>query len=103
MAEQGPFRLSVGAGGVSGPTLYSNNVQILLSTWDFTFEFSQLMLTPNQQEGGAPLASTVGTQRILMSPQHAKAFSEILRQNVAEWERAFGEIQVPPSSANPPQ
>ena len=103
MTEQGPIRLSLGSGGIGGPTLYSNNAQILLSTWDFTFEFSQLALTSSEQEGQPPQASTVGVQRVIMSPQHAKAFSEILRQNVAEWERQFGEIRVPPQNPNPPQ
>lgn len=102
MSEQGPFRLSLGPGGISGPPLYSNNVQILLSTWDFTFEFSQLLLGTPDEENQPPTLSVGAAQRIIMSPQHAKAFLNVLRENVAQWEQQFGEIRLPPPNPNPP-
>jgi len=33
--------------------------------------------------------------RIAMSPQHAKLFSDLLSQNVSDYEKQFGEISVP--------
>jgi len=79
---------------VESPLLYSNRVQIQLSSWDFNFEFAQLLIVPNDQEGQAATVAVNAIQRIVMSPQHAKAFLEILRQNVEEWEKQFGEIQL---------
>jgi hypothetical protein len=104
VTEQGPFRLSLGSsGGVGGPTAYSNNVQLLLSSWDITFEFSQFALIPSEEEGQPPVASKIIVQRIVMSPQHAKAFLNILSENLDAWERQFGEIQLPRQEPNPPQ
>lgn len=98
MTEQGSggLQFSLGSGGVSGPTLYANNAQILLSTWDVTIEFSQLVLSVPEQENQPPSVSVGPSQRVIMSPQHAKAFSVILQQNVRQWEQQFGEIQLPP-------
>jgi hypothetical protein len=96
MTEQGPFRFSLGPTSSGGPPAYSNNVNILTSTWDITFEFSQLSLTASQEENQPPVVSADVVQRIVMSPQHAKAFSEVLRQNVSQWEQQFGEIRLPP-------
>ncbi len=62
-----------------------------------------MALTPNEEEGQPPLISTAATQRVIMSPQHAKAFLEVLGQNVTEWERQFGEIRLVPQDPNPPQ
>ena len=103
MTEQGPIRFQLGSGGVSTPTQYSNNVQILLSSWDFTLELSQLILGAPEQENQQPSISMGAAQRIIMSPQHAKAFSMILQQNVRQWEEQFGEIQLPPQNPNSPQ
>jgi|SRR5215211_9457852 len=103
MAEQGPLKFQLGSGGVNVPTQYSNNVQILLSSWDFTFVFSQLVLSAPEQENQQPSISMGTAQRIIMSPQHAKAFLAILQQNIQQWEQQFGEIQLPPQNPNSPQ
>lgn len=34
---------------------------------------------------------------IIMSPQHAKAFSKALADNIANYEKAFGEIIIEPN------
>jgi|SRR5215212_2678534 len=96
MTEQGRQPYFFGSSGASAPSLYSNNAQILLSTWDMTFEFSQLLLSAPEQENEQPAISVGPAQRIIMSPQHAKAFSIILQRNVQQWEQQFGEIQLPP-------
>ena len=49
-----------------------------------------------EQENEQPAISVGPAQRIIMSPQHAKAFSIILQRNVQQWEQQFGEIQLPP-------
>jgi len=98
--EQEGGELSSEPGGtvVEGPLLYSNRVQIQLSSWDFNLEFAQLLIVPNEQEGQPATVAVNAIQRIIMSPHHAKAFLEILRQNVEEWEKQFGEIRLVTSS-----
>ncbi len=103
MAEQGQGGVEFSSGpsgtGVDSLPLYSNSVQIQLSSWDLSFEFAQLSFIRNEQEGQPATAAVKAVQRIVMSPQHAKAFSEILRQNVEEWEKQFGEIRLPSPGA----
>ena len=104
MTEQGkgglPFSFAPGGGLSSPPSQYSNGAQIVISVWDFNFEFYHVVPIPSEQEGEPPTLSRSVVQRVVMSPQHAKAFSEILGQNVAAWEQQYGEIQPPPENPN---
>lgn len=69
---------------------YSNSVQIRASLWDFFLMFG----TANQT---APDAVTLNVfQGVYLSPQQAKALSNLLQQNVAHYEGAFGEIKLEP-------
>lgn len=65
--------------------IYSNNVNIKISTYDVIMTFA----LANSDE-------IVALNRIYMSPQHAKAFSVLLSQNVEAYERAFGIINIEP-------
>lgn len=105
MTEQGQegFRLSLGGRPVNvftGPSAYSNSAQIVVSFFDFSFEFNQTVPVESQA-GELPGVSTSLVQRIVMSPQHAKAFLNALQQNVDHYEQQFGEI--PPAPQLPPQ
>jgi hypothetical protein len=103
VAEQNPegFRFSVGGRPVNiltGPSAYCNSAQIVVSFFDFNFDFNQTV--PVQaEEGELPAVSTNLVQRIVMSPQHAKAFLNALQQNVDHYERQFG--QIPPAPQLP--
>lgn len=99
MAEQGQggIKFSLGPGGaIGGPSGYCNNAQVLSSLWDFTLEFAQLVPTEQVGEDGARMPALVGVGRIIMSPQHAKAFSRALARSVEQWENEFGEIPTLP-------
>ncbi|MEO6922696.1 MAG: DUF3467 domain-containing protein [Bryocella sp.] len=67
---------------------YANSVQIRLAIWDFLLVFGTLEQT------------SVGTmnidnfQGIFLSPQQAKALSNLLAHNVAQYEQTFGEISL---------
>jgi hypothetical protein len=105
MAERGWGSVAerLGTGGASGPTTYANNVQILPSSVDLTFVFSQLVLTPGEAPTDPPNVSEALVQRLIMSPQHAKLFLQLLQQNITRWEQQFGEIGVsPPRDLQPP-
>lgn len=69
---------------------YANSVQIRVSLWDFF-----LMLGTAQQN--APDAVTLNIfQGVYLSPQQAKALSNLLQQNISHYESAFGEIKLEP-------
>jgi hypothetical protein len=69
---------------------YANSVQIHVSVWDFLMTFGRLQAqTPE-------LVEVTNFQSIYCSPQQAKALLMILRQNVENYEKAFGEIKLDP-------
>ena len=75
---------------------YANSVQIRASLWDFLLQFA----TASQS---APDAVTLNTfQGIYLSPLQAKALANLLNQNIAHYESAFGEIRIEPHSGVEP-
>jgi flagellar protein FlaG len=72
---------------------YSNSVQVRWSVWDFFLVFG----TFQQQTDEA--VDIKNFQGIYVSPQQAKALMMILEQNVANYEKTFGEIKLDPQLA----
>ena len=72
---------------------YANSVQVRLSVWDFLLVFGTL----NQQTREA--VSIQNFQGIYLSPQQAKAFWNILGQNLAQYQQTFGNIALEPQSS----
>jgi flagellar protein FlaG len=71
---------------------YSNSVQIRVNLWDFLLLFGRVNQT-------APDAVTIHNfQGIFVSPQQAKALLNVLQQNVNQYETAFGEIKLEPTT-----
>ena len=71
---------------------YSNSVQIRVNLWDFLLLFGRVNQT-------APDAVAIHNfQGIFVSPQQAKALLNVLQQNVTQYETAFGEIKLEPST-----
>jgi flagellar protein FlaG len=69
---------------------YANSVQVRVSVWDFFLTFGRLQAqSPEHVE-------VQNFQGIFLSPQQAKALLTILEQNVAQYEKAFGEIKLEP-------
>ena len=67
---------------------YANSVQVRVSLWDFFLMFG----TVNQT---APDAVTIQNfQAVYLSPPQAKALSNVLQQNLKQYEAAFGEIRL---------
>ena len=72
---------------------YANSVQVRVSLWDFFLLFG----TMNQN---APDAVQIHNfEGIFLSPQQAKALSNVLQQNVSQYESTFGEIKLEPKTA----
>ena len=67
---------------------YANSVQMRVSLWDFFLMFG----TVNQT---APDSVTIQNfQGVYLSPPQAKALSNLLQQNLKQYEAAFGEIKL---------
>ncbi len=72
---------------------YANSVQVRVNVWDFFLVFGTLhQATENEVE-------VHNFQGVYLSPQQAKALMNILRQNVEQYEKTFGEIKLDPSMA----
>ena len=73
---------------------YSNSVQIRVSLWDFFLQFGRL---------GKQTMDEVDIevfQGVYLSPQQTKALHRVLGDNLAQYEQAFGEIQLDPGAAH---
>ena len=67
---------------------YANSVQVRLSIWDFFLVFGTI-------DQHAPDQVRVDNfQGIYLSPQQAKALSNVLNHNVAQYEQTFGPISL---------
>ena len=75
---------------------YANSVQVRVSVWDFLLIFGRVQpQTPEQVD-------VQNFQGIYLSPQQAKALVTILQQNVAQYEKTFGEIKLDPGATQAP-
>lgn len=71
-------------------SIYSNLARISHSPADIVVDFAQAMPGENK---------AVIKGRVLMSPLSAKLFQRALAENIARYESAFGEINVPVNSS----
>ena len=73
---------------------YANSVQVRVNLWDFFLMFGTIQQT-------APDAVNIHNfQGVYLSPQQAKALSNLLHQNISQYESAFGEIRLEPVSGD---
>jgi len=76
---------------------YANSVQIRASVWDFQLVFG--LASPE-----APDQITIRNHSaIYLSPQQAKALWNMLGQNLAQYEQAFGALNLEPHGHGFPQ
>jgi len=72
---------------------YANSVQVRVNLWDFFLMFGTIQQTSQD-------AVTLNNfQGVYLSPQQAKALSNLLLQNIQQYEAAFGEIKLEPGKA----
>jgi len=76
---------------------YANSVQVRVSVWDFQLVFGLASSDSPEQ------VTIRNHQAIFLSPQQAKALSNVLGQNVAQYEQAFGTLSLEPHGHNFPQ
>jgi len=76
---------------------YANSVQVRVSVWDFLLVFGLASSeTPDQ-------VTIRNHQAIFLSPQQAKALWNVLGQNLAQYEQAFGTLNLEPHGHSFPQ
>jgi flagellar protein FlaG len=76
---------------------YANSVQVRVSVWDFQLVFGLA-------SSDSPDQVTIRNHdAIFLSPQQAKAVWNVLGQNLAQYEQAFGTLSLEPQTHNFPQ
>ena len=76
---------------------YANSVQVRVSVWDFQLIFG---LASSESPDQVTIRNNQAT---FLSPQQAKALWNVLGQNLAQYEQAFGEINLEPHGQIFPQ
>jgi hypothetical protein len=76
---------------------YANSVQVKVSVWDFQLIFG--LAASDSPE----LVNIQNHQAIFLSPQQAKALWNVLGQNLAQYEQAFGQLNLEPNGGVPNQ
>ena len=95
MSQQNPtFQLSQTADYRDN---YSNSVQVRVSMWDFQRVFGLASSESPDQ------VTIKNHSAVYLSPQQAKALLNVLGQNVAQYEQAFGNLNLEPQTMNFPQ
>ena len=76
---------------------YANSVQVRVSVWDFQLVFG---LASSESPEAVTIRNRDG---IYLSPQQAKALWNVLGQNLAQYEQAFGTLNLEPQGQNFPE
>lgn len=71
---------------------YTDFAMITNNFLGFNFDFGQR--SPRENE-------VIMISRLALTPQHAKLFLEILKNNIDNYEKQFGEIKTPVSKRSP--
>jgi flagellar protein FlaG len=71
---------------------YANSVQVRVNLWDFLLLFGRVNQTSPEE------VMIHNFEAIYLSPQQAKALLNVLKQNVNQYETAFGEIKLEPQT-----
>ena len=69
---------------------YANSVQVRVSVWDFQLVFG---LASSESLDQVTIRNNAA---VFLSPQQAKALWNVLGQNIAQYEQAFGELNLEP-------
>src|SRR5208282_3002501 len=75
---------------------YANSVQVRVSVWDFQLVFGLASSDSPDQ------VNIRNHHAIFLSPQQAKALWNVLGQNLAQYEQAFGALKLEPQTQNFP-
>jgi flagellar protein FlaG len=71
---------------------YANSVQVRVSVWDFQLIFGVASSDSPEQ------VTIRNHDAVFLSPQQAKALWNVLGQNLAQYEQAFGALNLEPQN-----
>lgn len=80
-------------------SIYANRVEVDTSVYDFVFTFYQTVPAKNE-DGKIETEERVKKCQIIMSPQHAKAFLNVLLGQINWYEQNYGKINLEPKKDN---
>ena len=80
-----PKEINIELGEKEAEGIYANFVVVNHSGAEFVIDFTRLL-------PGTPKAKVFS--RIIMTPQHCKAFAQALNENVKKFEEQFGTIEL---------
>lgn len=66
------------------PTIYSNNVEVGVSPWDFRMRFGQI----EEADESHMIVKNVAT--VYMAVDHVRALVDVLQKNLAIWDELYG-------------
>jgi hypothetical protein len=72
--------------------LYSNNVTVRATNWDFLLDFGKILSVSAE---GMAVENELG---VFLSPQQAKALAGVLANTLSDYEKQFGEIATQPKA-----
>jgi hypothetical protein len=82
--KTGEFRTVAIKGTGQAATVYSNVTSVISTPFDIQFIFGELVEITDDHVTG------VARARIIMSPEHAQIFLELLQLRVQDYERLYG-------------
>lgn len=74
-----------GSEQIDTPTVYANVANVEIGNFDVTLRFGR------KKNKGEPLSGRDFDVEVIMSPQHAKSFLEVLQNHIQQYEAIFGE------------
>jgi hypothetical protein len=74
------------------PVYYANNVAFRTTFWDFTMDLGTIVEVSEER------LVVQGAATVIMSPQHAQIFHEVLGKQLHQYREKFGPIPRAPNS-----
>lgn len=79
----------------SEPAFFTDNVTVSHSPTKFVIDFSQTTPRFDSFEDKQQQTFVIKHKAIVLDPQFAKIFLDILQQNINSYEKSFGNIKIP--------
>ena len=79
------------------PVFFSDNVTVSHNQNKFIIDFSQTVPSFDNVAGNMQQTIIIKHKTIMIDPQFAKIFSDLMQKNVKKFEKKFGKIKIPKS------
>jgi len=77
------------------PAFFSDNVTVSHNPNKFIIDFSQTIPSFDNVGGNMQQSFIIKHKAIMLDPQFAKIFLDLLQKNVKKYEKKFGKINIP--------